>query len=141
VPREHRRHRPRRHAAGLPRRRGAEAGPGEGRAAVPLRRGLPADVGEGRGRRRQRPAVNPGCGFGRIQEFMLPKPTLNADIQEVRIIWNGGSGITGDNWDLQSLSVYAWSPPEGLVYMGGAVGTPLRRFTSSVLQYVWNWVP
>jgi hypothetical protein len=77
-----------------------------------------------------------------VQLIQLPIGTKNQDIQSVSIEWQqGGGGFNGDNWNLQSLAIYAWDPSYGYNLRGAPGGNPLRRFTGSITQYVWHWAP
>jgi hypothetical protein len=76
------------------------------------------------------------------QWILLPAGTRNGDIQDISIEWRqGGSGIGGDEWSLQGLTVNAWDPSYGYAFKGAPSGNPLQRFTGQVWQYVMPWTP
>jgi len=84
----------------------------------------------------------PNWSSSGFQYINLPSGTRNQDIQAVKIGWQqGGGGWNGDNWNLQSLSIYALDPATGQwSFQGGPGGNPLQRFTGNVTEFVWGWV-
>jgi hypothetical protein len=76
-----------------------------------------------------------------VQWVQTPIGTRNQDIRDITIDWQqGGGGWNGDNWNLQSLSIYAWDSSYGSNFKAAPGGNPLRRFTGAVTQYAWSWV-
>ena len=92
--------------------------------------------------------IDPGLGWGGwswsgLRFIQLPSDTLNQDINDVTISWQqGGAWFWRDNWDLQTLSIWALDNTTGQwSFRGSPGGNPLLRFTGTTTQYTWGWVP
>ena len=85
--------------------------------------------------------LNDGNGWGNSTTHQVTMPLLSnvhySDIIGVKLVFDqGGGGINGDNWNMQSLEIFAEDSTNGESFRAfSQVGNPLRRFTGSVTTF------
>jgi len=80
-------------------------------------------------------------GWSGWQYMALPSSTRVWDVQSLDVLWQqGGGGWNGDNWNMQSISIYALDGQTGQwSFQGAPWGNPLYRFTGNATFYAWGW--
>jgi hypothetical protein len=74
----------------------------------------------------------------------LPTDTRNQDISDFFVTWAQGRGgfiQTGDNWNMQSVTIWVFDTTlNSWQFKGQPGGNPLQRFTGNVTSWSWGWL-